>query len=234
MLKVIHKKMIFSKVSQGSFAKQQGVTLIESVVALLIFSVGAIGLAAMQLTSLSASGDSQQRSIAIWKAQEFVDRIKSNKSIVNQYITSIGNTDFTSIGLDTAVGRLDCANFAQPAGNKFCADSPTATAAQCTDNADKVNYDIWDVFCNAESGLASSGANAVNTIGVTDLEIGLRQNTVAANGDDDYLLVFEWASRETENNADIQNTQTLSTSLCGEAAQNVASNLDVYCLRFRL
>ena len=61
--------------------KQRGVTLIESVIALLVFSLGALGLTAMQLTSLGASGSSQQRSVVLWKAQEFIDRIKSNEIV---------------------------------------------------------------------------------------------------------------------------------------------------------
>ena len=215
-----------------SMSKQRGVTLIESVIALLIFSLGVLGLTAMQLTSLGASGSSQQRSIVIWKAQEFVDRIKSNRAISDRYITSISNQDFASIGVDGNAGLLNCANFAKPA--TVCADEAGGVNAQnCSDDDDKVSYDIWDVFCNPISGLATSGVASANTGGVVGLEVALKQNTIAADGDNDHLLAFEWVSRETENNSNIANAAVLSTSLCGEPNQDIASNLDVYCIRFR-
>lgn len=211
--------------------KQRGVTLIESVIALLVFSLGALGLTAMQLTSLGASGSSQQRSVVLWKAQEFIDRIKSNDSIVDQYVAAIGNQTLVNLGVDGNAGLLNCDDFPQPAN--FCADSAAANAGSCNAAADKVNYDVWDVFCNPQSGLASSGAASANTIGVIGLEVAFRQNTVAANGNDDHLLAFEWVSRETENNANIANADSFAASLCGEPQQNIASNLDVYCIRFR-
>lgn len=216
--------------------KQAGVTLIESVIAVLIFSLGALGLAALQLTALSASGDSQQRSIVIWKAQEFIDRIKANKSISDLYVTAINNQVLTNIGKDTAAGRLDCTAFTKPADSAFCADTSLATSKNCDDTdagkAQKVAYDIWDVFCNPDSGLASSGAGSENTIGVTGLEVALRKNVFADVGNSDHFLAFEWLSRETENNANVSSSTNLSTSLCGETAQDIASNLDVYCIRF--
>jgi len=70
---------------------QRGVTLIEAMISLLIFSVGALGLAAMQLTAITASGDSQQRTMAIWKAQELADRIRSNPNLRQLYVAAIGN-----------------------------------------------------------------------------------------------------------------------------------------------
>lgn len=217
------------------FSRSQiGVTLIESVIALLIFSLGALGLAAMQLTSLSASGDSKQRSMVIWKAQEFIDRVKGNGALGAGYMTTLSNQTFNNIGVDTPTSRFNCTNFTRPAGAKFCADGQGAnTASNCSDNQDKINYDIWDVFCNTESGLASTAAGGENRVGVTGLEVALKQNTFAANGNDDYLLAFEWLAREADNNTDIAAGQNFATSLCGEANRNIAANLDVYCVRFR-
>lgn len=233
----MYKKSIQQNVFMSSFRNEQaGVTLIESVIALLIFSLGALGLAALQLTSLSASGDSQQRSVVIWKAQEFIDRIKANESISDMYVTAIGNQDLASIGNASGAGVLNCTSFPKPADAAFCADTDSATSKNCDDSDagkdQKVAYDIWDVFCNPDSGLAATGNNTGNTIGVTGLEVALRKNVFSVVGNSDHFLAFAWLSRETENNADVSNSSNFLTSLCGETAQNIPSNLDVYCIRF--
>jgi len=60
--------------------KQRGSSLVEAMVALVVFAVGALGIAAMQTVSMVRGDDTRQRSIAIWKAQELVDRIKATKT----------------------------------------------------------------------------------------------------------------------------------------------------------
>ncbi|HZX15521.1 MAG TPA: type IV pilus modification protein PilV [Pseudomonas sp.] len=58
--------------------KQHGATLIEVLVALLIFTVGLLGLAAMQLSSLQSTADSGQRSQSVWLMQDFIERMRTN------------------------------------------------------------------------------------------------------------------------------------------------------------
>jgi len=213
---------------------QQGVTLIEAMIALLIFSVGALGLAAMQLTALSASGDSQQRSIAIWKAQEFADRIRSNPGLVANYVAAIGNNSPNTIGFDTPANIIACGQGAFAIPNPICADTPNADAAVCSDD-EIVAYDVAEVFCEPNTGAAiaaaAGGQVANGSIGLTNLEVALFQSTVA--GDDDMILALEWVSREADSNIDIANNQTIATDLCGIENININAKLDVYCLRFR-
>ena len=215
--------------SNNPISQQLGVTLIESLIAMLIFSLGVLGLTAIQLESLVNSNKSQQRSTVIWKAQELIDRMKANKTIANEYVMAIANQSFNSIGVDDNAEQLNCANIPSP--TTFCADEENTLAQNCNTAADQVGYDIWDIFCNPQSGLATLGASGVNTVGVIALEVALKQNTIAADGNDDYLLAFEWLASSTGN---IQNITNTETSLCGEPEQQIAPNLDVYCIRFRL
>ncbi len=57
---------------------QAGSSLIEVLVTLLVFSVGLLGLAAMQLNALQGSADSGQRSQATWIAQDMAERFRAN------------------------------------------------------------------------------------------------------------------------------------------------------------
>ncbi|MBT8087038.1 MAG: type IV pilus modification protein PilV [Gammaproteobacteria bacterium] len=58
--------------------RQQGFTLIEVLVALLILSFGLLGIANLQLGGVSKSRNSFERSQAILLANEIVERIRAN------------------------------------------------------------------------------------------------------------------------------------------------------------
>lgn len=58
---------------------EPGFTLIETMVALLVISVGMIGVAALHGLALSASGEAIRRSIAVGLASDIADRIRVNR-----------------------------------------------------------------------------------------------------------------------------------------------------------
>ena len=60
--------------------KQNGFTLIEVMVALVIFSIGLLGLAGIQQVSLSQNATSMQRTVAMNFAYDMLDRMRNNKS----------------------------------------------------------------------------------------------------------------------------------------------------------
>lgn len=232
---------------------QIGVSMVEALVSLLIFTVGALGLAALQLSSLSAATDNEQRTLAVWKAQELVDRIKSNPGLEAAYIAQIGNDGAGSLGQDTDAGLFTC-----PAAAPVNCSSP---GASCTDDQ-IVDRDLFEVFCDASSGVAST-PDAANRIfgssGFNQLEVILRRITEDNDGDNtpdgtgDIEMIFEWVSQEAERSDGIVNngangqagaSETVKTSVCASTdltATNggsddrldIDSRLDVYCTRFR-
>ncbi|VVP00399.1 hypothetical protein PS732_02836 [Pseudomonas fluorescens] len=62
----------------GSKAVQQGMTLIEVLVALLILTVGLLGAAAVQLNALKYTDSSRMTSQASFIAYDMMDRIRAN------------------------------------------------------------------------------------------------------------------------------------------------------------
>ena len=56
-----------------------GFTLIESLVALLVLSIGLLGVAAMQLSSLQSNNGAFQRTQATFLAQDIADRMRANR-----------------------------------------------------------------------------------------------------------------------------------------------------------
>jgi len=70
-----------------------GFTLIESLVALLVLSIGLLGVAAMQLASLQANNGAFQRTQATFLAQDIADRMRANRTaaIAGDYDFALGD-----------------------------------------------------------------------------------------------------------------------------------------------
>lgn len=60
--------------------RQQGATLIEVLVALLVLSVGLLGLAGMQMTALKSNQSAYYRSQATVLAYDIIDRMRANRA----------------------------------------------------------------------------------------------------------------------------------------------------------
>lgn len=62
------------------FVKEQGFTLIELMVAMAIFAIGMLGLAALQGQGLKYNSNAYERSQAVILAADMADRIRANMS----------------------------------------------------------------------------------------------------------------------------------------------------------
>jgi type IV pilus assembly protein PilV len=58
---------------------QRGFTLVEALVALVVLSIGLLGVAALQLSSLQSNSSAASRSQATLLAYEIVDRMRANQ-----------------------------------------------------------------------------------------------------------------------------------------------------------
>ena len=59
--------------------RARGVTLTETLVAVLVMSAGALGLAGLQAESLRAGREAYERSLAVQRALDMMDRIRANR-----------------------------------------------------------------------------------------------------------------------------------------------------------
>ena len=72
----------------------RGLTLIEVLVALIVLSVGVLGLAGLQITSLQYSQSSYERSIAVMQANDLVERLWAGLCDPdNDFFDDDGNVD---------------------------------------------------------------------------------------------------------------------------------------------
>ena len=79
-------------------SRQSGVTLVESMIALLVISIGLLGIAALQITAMSQNTSALNHSQAVWMAYNISDRVRAN-------MDQFGNYD----GIDTSNSyAMDC------------------------------------------------------------------------------------------------------------------------------
>lgn len=73
---------------------QRGTTLIETLVALVVLSVGLLGIAALQMTSLRNNRGAHFRSQAQVLAYDIADRMRANRNVAlaNSYVISLTGT----------------------------------------------------------------------------------------------------------------------------------------------
>ena len=69
----------------------RGFTIIEVAVAMLVLSVGLLGVAGLQATGMKSTYESHQRSVAMTQARDLADRMRANPSgmLAGEYLQSI-------------------------------------------------------------------------------------------------------------------------------------------------
>lgn len=142
-----------------------GFTLIESLVALLIMSIGLLGVAALQLASLKANHGAFQRTQATFLAQDIVDRMRANRdaAVAGQYDIEFGDAPPTN---PATTAEIDLAAWRNrlvatlPAGGAIGAVVTEPSGEIATDAAtDTITVRIrWD---------DSKGINAPLVMGLT-------------------------------------------------------------------
>ncbi len=124
---------------------QAGATMIEVLIALLVFGIGIQGIISLQYLAVKENFDSTQRSISAWSAQELINRIRSNPEG-----RAAGN--YTIDGNPCADGP--------PA--KSCADTANHDATVCTAEQ-MAAFDIWQSICSTPNqGFAQNQGTLFN------------------------------------------------------------------------
>jgi type IV pilus assembly protein PilV len=93
---------------------EQGLTLVEVLVALLVLSIGLLGIAALQLTGLRENTSALRHSQATWIAYEMADRMRANRVGIEtdayDSVTTVGATSATC-GSGASCSASDIATF---------------------------------------------------------------------------------------------------------------------------
>lgn len=82
--------------------RQSGVSIIEALVALIVLSVGMLGVAGLYLESLRANRTALSRTVAVQLVNDMADRIRANRAGLDQYALVDGTAP--TGGSDCAAG----------------------------------------------------------------------------------------------------------------------------------
>lgn len=82
--------------------RQRGITMVESLVALVVISVGMLGIAGLYLSSLQASRTAKLRSHAVELTSSIADRIRANRDAVTDYNLAADGTP-TAVDCETKI-----------------------------------------------------------------------------------------------------------------------------------
>ncbi len=101
---------------------QQGMTLVEAMIALLVISVGLLGIASLQITAMNQNASAMNHSQAVWYAYNMSDRIRANPTAFNSYDgidTDTGYSQSCTGGpcSDVQMSEADAAEWATMVGN---------------------------------------------------------------------------------------------------------------------
>lgn len=92
---------------------QHGLTLVEAMIALLVISIGLLGIASLQLTAMNQNSSSLNHSQAVRYAYNMSDRIRANMNEFDQYK-----------GIDTSTGYAqNCMSGSCNSGEMLTADA---------------------------------------------------------------------------------------------------------------
>lgn len=94
----------------GNNHRYQGFTLIEVLITMIIVAVSLLGLVALQGLSKSSSHEARQRTLAVLSVNDFIDRLRLNKSAwMTQYLSTSGSSKSLTVGTSqTQLTKPDC------------------------------------------------------------------------------------------------------------------------------
>lgn len=117
------------------FARQRGFTLLEVLITVVIFSVGLLGIAGLQMTGMKQTHNSHLRSVATTQAVDMADRMRANGEGVED-----GDYDKVYANCNANCASAQC-NAAQMAEYDICewaaetaAVLPSGAARVCLDD----------------------------------------------------------------------------------------------------
>jgi len=182
-----------------SSSHQSGFTLIEVLSAVVILSIGLLGIAGLQAVAKKANADAIQRTTATMLAYDIIERMRANKDNLSTYVIN-NDAPFTDSNATNANG--DDVSSATTCGHANSSDTTTCTPQQM------VLYDLnrWrDAIIGATETL--SGANTGGLVQPSACIVQQSSGGTPVPGA--YTVAIAWRGKSPLSNP--------TASTCGEA-----------------
>lgn len=147
--------------------QQQGFTLIETMIALLIFSVGLMGMAALMVLSVKTNHSAYLRTQASFLAQSMADRMRANMGLINSYN---GSYSYATGGTDPCLSAAACSPATMVTRDRL------VWSRQLADTLPNANA-VVNCVGNVQGGVTHAGASPYD--GLCTLTINWDEATLA-------------------------------------------------------
>jgi type IV pilus assembly protein PilV len=138
--------------------KQQGTTLIEVMVSIVVIAIGLLGLASMQMNALKFQKTASQRSEAVQAAYDLGDRMRAN--FVYSTPEAYGNERTANEAKYTSIGTY--------AAKSVAAHSPSNNCKTAVCNTNQISFnDLAEWQRNLQVRLAGGAGYVIPVIGTT-------------------------------------------------------------------
>lgn len=181
--------------------KQNGMSMIDVMLAIFIFSVGLLGIAGLQMFSKKAGYEAVQRTTAVMLANDIVERMRANS------VQATGRNDINEPNQAYLANFQPVQDTAEP--QPTCADDAT----KCSP-AEQAAHDLWE-WQQAILG-ATDQLDGTNTGGLVQPSACITDPTPALPNNQDIMVAIVWRSQTPTSNP-------VSTP-CGEATGNYGAN----------
>ena len=194
------KQTVLTRLCPGSSAKSnRGFTIVEVMVSVMIFSIGLIGVARLQVVAKQSNYDAVQRVTATTIAQDLLSKMRANNGSLNTYVADTGTNQ---INYDDATS--------QPA--------PVCTGANTCNAEQLASQDLWAVeqdlvgVAEQDSDGNSVGGLTLPTLCITAVD---EDGNVESGGESGiYTVAIAWRGKAALSNP-TANTCGSATGLYG-------------------
>lgn len=148
-------------------SKQHGFSLLEVLIAVVVLSIGLLGIAGLQLTGLRFAHNANLRYLAALQANDMADRMRANRSgVISGAYNNISGTG----------------------SNPNCVDTGCSPGQMAATDAFQWNTANSNLLPNGSGTVVGAGINSVFTITVNWAEMGPNNVPVAAQN---FVLTFQ-------------------------------------------
>ncbi len=169
------------KVSTG-----YGIAMLEVLIALVVVSLGVLGMAGMQLNTIRVASGSQNRSQAVLYAETIIASMRSHPSAVNGMLYD---------GLDSLTVNCD----ARPALYCSAYSGSSDPTPLCTTEASIVENEFFSAACGHWTGTAAENGITEN---LPNGAITIRCDEAVCTPTSSYTVSVTWSETEVINDVD--------------------------------
>lgn len=185
---------------------QKGVGLIDVLIAVVIFSIGLLGLAALQTITKQSNYEAIQRTTAAMLAQDIMERMRMNSQSVYVGSSTISALSYYVASATVTIEPGVSNTYSPP--NTACTDNNVSTECSYTDLANWDKYEFQQMLYGVNEIVPTNTTPEVG--GLLNPTACIRSGSATVGGPGGYTVTIVWRGQTKLEN---QSANTCGTGL---------------------